>query len=334
MAFNCWGKTRNRNKTVDGASPASESRDDATLETTSVNAVETQDNNAAEDVRDAASENANPVGEETNVGDVASIATAEAAVVVESAEPNAAPESVGETPDLEANENENESQTDAPQTDETAAALNELLEVATALRQDFDVKFKFDKKKEEQVDRLYEECKAYRDDIFWSLKKDLILDVVREIDEIEKRAAFFEKEERTPELCEKLLKFVRDTAENLRFALEQHDVYAYRAPAGSRFDPSRQRALETKPTTDETLDKTVEPLRSGFDYEASDGKKRNVRREIVYVYKYEPPKDDDKTSTDDATEAIEPAAVEEPGGETSAAPVETTASNESETNDR
>ncbi len=331
MLFN-FGKTGNRNKTVDGASPTPDVRDDATLEIVSVDAVETQENNATEDVCDAASENANPVGEETNVGDVASIAAAEAAVVVESAEKNAASESVGETPDVEANENE--SQTDAPKTDETVAALNELLEVATALRQDFDVKFKFDKKKEEQVDRLYEECKAYRDDIFWSLKKDLILDVVREIDEIEKRAAFFEKEERTPELFEKLLKFVRDAAENLRFALEQHDVYAYRAPAGSRFDPSRQRALETKPTTDETLDKTVEPLRSGFDYEASDGKKRNVRREIVYVYKYEPPKDDDKTLTDDATEAIEPAAVEETGGETSAAPVETTASSESETNDR
>ena len=333
MLFN-FGKTGNRNKTVDGASPTPDVRDDAALEIVSVDAVETQENIATEDVCDAASENANPVGEEINVGDVASIATAEAAVVVESAETNAASESVEETSDLEANENENASETSAPKTDETVAALNELLEIATALRQDFDVKFKFDKKKEEQVDRLYEECKAYRDDIFWSLKKDLILDVVREIDEIEKRAAFFEKEERTPELCEKLLKFVRDTAENLRFALEQHDVYAYRAPAGSRFDPSRQRALETKPTTDETLDKTIETLRSGFDYEAPDGKKRNVRREIVYVYKYEPSKEDYKASTDDATEAIEPAAVEETGGETSAAPVETTASNESETNDR
>lgn len=331
MLFN-FGKTGNRNKTVDGASPTPDVRDDATLEIASVDADETQENNATEDVCDAASENVNPVGEEINVGDFEPTAPAEAAVVLESAETNAAPENGEETIDVEANENE--SQTDAPKTDENVAALKELLEIATALRQDFDVKFKFDKKKEEQVDRLYEECKAYRDDIFWSLKKDLILDVVREIDEIEKRAAFFEKEERTPELCEKLLKFVRDTAENLCFALEQHDVYAYRAPAGSRFDPSRQRTLETKPTTDETLDKTVEPLRSGFDYEASDGKKRNVRREIVYVYKYEPPKDDDKASTDETTEAVAPAAVEATGVEASVAPVETTASNESETNDR
>lgn len=331
MLFN-FGKTGNRNKTVDGARPTPEFHDDATIEIASVNADETQENNATEDVRDAAPENANPVVEEINVGDANSTATTEVAVVVESAEKNAASESVEETSDLETNENESE--TSAPKTDETVAALNELLEIATALRQDFDVKFKFDKKKEEQVDRLYEECKAYRDDIFWSLKKDLILDVVREIDEIEKRAAFFESRERTPELCEKLLKFVRDTAENLRFALEQHDVYAYRAPAGTRFDPSRQRALETKPTTDETLDKTVESLRSGFDYEAPDGKKRNVRREIVYVYKYEQPTIGDKASTDETTEAVEPTAVEETGGETSAAPVETTASNESETNDR
>ena len=131
----------------------------------------------------------------------------------------------------------------------------------------------------------------------------MILDVVREIDEIEKRAAFFEKEERTPELCEKLLKFVRDTAENLCFALEQHDVYAYRAPAGSRFEPSRQRALEVKPTNDETLDKTIEPLRQGFDYGAN-GKTRNVRKEIVYVYKYEPPTEPEAPES----QAEEPAA--------------------------
>lgn len=176
--------------------------------------------------------------------------------------------------------------------EENAALLREILDVATTLRQDFDVKFKYDKKKDEQVDRLYEECKAYRDDVFWTLKKDLILDVVCEIDDVEKRAAYFEKCERTPELCEKLLKFVRETAENLCFALEKHDVVAYSAAAGSRFDPSRQRALEIKPTNDETLDKTVAPVRKGFDYEAN-GKTRNVRKEIVYVYKYEPPTEPD-----------------------------------------
>ncbi len=176
MLFN-FGKTGNRNKTVDVASPTPDVRDDATLEIASVDADETQENNATEDVCDAASENVNPVGEEINVGDFEPTAPAEAAVVLESAETNAAPENGEETIDVEANENE--SQTDAPKTDETVAALKELLEIATALRQDFDVKFKFDKKKEEQVDRLYEECKAYRDDIFWSLKKDLILDVVR-----------------------------------------------------------------------------------------------------------------------------------------------------------
>ena len=46
-----FGKTGNRNKTVDGASPAPESRDDATLETTSVDAVETKENNATENSR-------------------------------------------------------------------------------------------------------------------------------------------------------------------------------------------------------------------------------------------------------------------------------------------
>lgn len=300
MLFNS-GKTGNRNKTVDGASSASESRDDATIEIASVDADETQENNATEDVRDAAPESASPVGEETNVGDVESSATATAeATVVESAETNAATERVEETSVVESNESE----TSAPKTDETAAALNVLLEIATALRQDFEVKFKFDKKKDEQVDRLYEECKAYRDDIFWTLKKDLILDVAREIDEIEKRVAYFEKCERTPELCEKLLRFIRETAENLDFALGQHDVVSYVSPVGSRFDPSRQRVLEVKPTNDETLDKTIAPLRKGFDYEAN-GKKRNVRKEIVYVYKYEPPTvvEEEPTSTVEEAEA-------------------------------
>lgn len=290
MLFN-FGKTGNRNKIVDGASPASVSRDDATIEIASVDASETQENNATEDVRDAAPESVNPVGDAEST-----------AAVVESPETNAATERVEETSGVETNENESE--TSAPKTDETAAALNVLLEIATALRQDFEVKFKFDKKKDEQVDRLYEECKAYRDDIFWTLKKDLILDVAREIDEIEKRVAYFEKCERTPELCEKLLRFIRETAENLDFALGQHDVVSYASPVGSRFDPSRQRVLELKPTNDETLDKTIAPLRKGFDYEAN-GKKRNVRKEIVYVYKYEPPTvvEEEPTSTVEEAEA-------------------------------
>lgn len=288
MLFN-FGKTGNRNKIVDGASPASGSRDDATIEIASVDASETQENNATEDVRDAAPESVNPVGDAEST-----------AAVVESAETNAITERVEETSVVESNESE----TSASKTDDTVSPLNELLEIATALRQDFDVKFKFDKKKEEQVDRLYEECKAYRDDIFWSLKKDLILDVAREIDEIEKRVAYFEKCERTPELCEKLLRFIRETAENLDFALGQHDVVSYVSPVGSRFDPSRQRVLELKPTNDETLDKTIAPLRKGFDYEAN-GKKRNVRKEIVYVYKYEPPTvvEEEPTSTVEEAEA-------------------------------
>ena len=213
----------------------------------------------------------------------------ESTLADEQTEENAEVERVEEATDAtepdepEASEVEN----DAASNDKNGALLREILDVASFLRQDFDVKFKYDKKKDEQVDRLYEECKAYRDDVFWALKKDLILDVVREIVDVEKRASFFATREQTPELCEKMLKFVREIAENLRFALEKHDVFSYSSPGGSRFDPARQRALEVKTTNDETLDKTIEPLRQGFDYEGN-GKTRNVRKEIVYVYKYEP----------------------------------------------
>ncbi len=232
----------------------------------------------------AENENASPV--EVGASDVADVSetSEEAASVAET--------SVGET------------NGGAERDEETVAIQREILDVAKTLRQDFDVKFKFDKKKDEQIDRLYEECKAYRDDVFWTLKKDLFLDVAREIDDVEKRAAYFEKCERTPELCEKLLKFAREIAENLRFALEKHDVVAYSATAGSRFDPARQRVLEVKTTNDETLDKTIEPLRKGFDYEAN-GKTRNVRKEIVYVYKYEPPLVADEPSQIGESEATE-----------------------------
>lgn len=241
--------------------------------------------------------------EKTDVCESATAAASETAEVAKSVE-------VAEAIEVaELAESGEEPNASAENGGENGELLREIFDVATALRQDFDVKFKFDKKKDEQVDRLYEECKAYRDDVFWALKKDLILEIICEIDEIEKRASAYESRERTPELCEKMLTFIRDTAENLRVALEKHDVFAYSAPDGSQFDPARQRALGTRTTNDETLDKTVETARFGFDYEAN-GKKRNVRRELVYVYKYEPPTADATESKNDEMESAERPAAE------------------------
>jgi molecular chaperone GrpE (heat shock protein) len=250
---------------------------------------QTSEENVANDVNvevcETSNEKAEPVAESADDGNTRlDDAT--------TAETNATPEPM--EANVEGSSAANETNVVAEKVDECAALLQDVLKTTTTLCNDFEVKIKYDNSKQEQINRLYDECKAYRDDVFWALKKELILDVIAEIDDVEKRAAHFAKlvaqasEGSTSEVCEKLLKFVREIAENLRFTLEKHDVFSYSAPAGSRFDPATQRALETKPTNDETLDKTIEPLRKGFDYEAN-GKKRNLRKEIVYVYKYEPP---------------------------------------------
>ena len=159
----------------------------------------------------------------------------------------------------------------------------------TALAREFSTKLKYDATKQVQIDKLYQENQAYRNDVIEKHKLQLILAVIEQIDDADKQIAHFAKQEESEMNYAKLLRgFCDVTAGFQDMLLERFDVSAFRCEPGTPFDPKRQRALRTSDTSDASLNKIVAAtLRPG--YEKDDGKSVTiVRPEMVEVWRYNP----------------------------------------------
>ena len=177
--------------------------------------------------------------------------------------------------------------------------LEDVVVLLEQLRKDFGRNQTRDAKQQERIDKLYEENAEYKKNLVWSMKKELIESFIAEIDDVEKRWRPSKLDEPIPtdpkELAEqykKLLKYVcRELPENLRFALESHDVFAYSSEDGVEFNPKKQRAIKTTSTDRPELNKTIKSLRPGYDAIVR-GQETNVRPELVEVFKYSGPAPD------------------------------------------
>lgn len=206
---------------------------------------------------------------------------------------------------------------------EWAAELRSAME---ALASDFNSKLKYDAKKQEQIDQLYKENSAFRDDMVEKCKKSLVLTVIEQIDDAEKLIAHFDSTKEDGETkdydsllvkYEKLLKNYRDVACSFRDMLaERFDVSSWKSAPQTPFDPRRQRSLKTTKTPDIALDKTIcETLRFGYQNE----KGQVIRPEMVNVFVYnasmtagqQPMSSETKTPKGADGESVTPKPVEE-----------------------
>ena len=177
--------------------------------------------------------------------------------------------------------------------------LEDVVALLEQLRKDFGRNQTRDAKQQERIDKLHEENAEYKKDLVWSMKKELIESFIAEIDDVEKRWRPSKLDEPIPtdpeELAKqykKLLKYVcRELPENLRFALESRDVFAYSSEDGVEFDPKTQRAIKTTSTDRPELNKTVKSLRSGYKSVVR-GQETIIRPELVEVFKYAGPAPD------------------------------------------
>ncbi len=177
--------------------------------------------------------------------------------------------------------------------------LEDVVALLEQLRKDFGRNQTRDAKQQERIDKLHEENAEYKNDLVWSMKKELIESFIAEIDDVEKRWRPSKLDEPIPtdpeELAKqykKLLKYVcRELPENLRFALESRDVFAYSSEDGVEFDPKTQRAIKTTPIDRPELNKTVKSLRSGYKSVVR-GQETIIRPELVEVFKYSGPAPD------------------------------------------
>lgn len=181
---------------------------------------------------------------------------------------------------------------DAPSASLVAAigmiqSLNEKME---SLAGAFESKLKYDLHKNKIIDDLHQALQLHREGILKKYLHRIIMDVIKIVDDMRKFTSHYANLPPSPEISEKLLKFIDQTAVDLEDLFSWEGVFPFTCE-GRMLDLSRQRVLNKIPTPDPEKDKTIaERLRPGYE---SDGKV--IRPEMVSVFVYQPkstPRDD------------------------------------------
>jgi len=183
-------------------------------------------------------------------------------------------------------EKDEEKQIDTFQSSQKASIVNPELalikELISDLSLQFESKIKYDKHKEEIINKLHSENQAFKNDLY----KKLILPLVNEIIFMLDDYSILFKKHSESEINEvdvpKLLKQFGGISEDLENLLYKNGIDVY-SVEGEQFDSSKQKVIKTIPTDDPLKDKTVcEKLKKGF---VLDGK--IIRMEHVSCFKFE-----------------------------------------------
>jgi molecular chaperone GrpE len=162
---------------------------------------------------------------------------------------------------------------------------NELLEIKTLLvnlSEQFESKLKYDKHKEEIIDKLHAENQAYKNDLFKKIISPFVNEVIFLIDDY---ANLFKKHSGT-DIAEidtvKLLRQFGSISGDLEELLNKNGIESFTV-ADDAVDFAKQKIIKTVSTEIQEKDKTVcERIKKGF---IMDGK--IIRQELVSCYKFE-----------------------------------------------
>ena len=159
-----------------------------------------------------------------------------------------------------------------------------LLKGMSELKQDFDVKIKYDESKEVLITNFHKELQFYRDDFHFRVLKPLFVDLISLYDDLGKFISSIPKDNSpsNPQLIQHLVIF-QDTIEEI---LHRNGVDSFTSEQET-FLSGKQRNTRVIPTSDPALDKHIaKRIRPGFEYNT-----KLLRPEIVETYKYTPPTD-------------------------------------------
>lgn len=162
------------------------------------------------------------------------------------------------------------------------AGLDEIKQLAINLAGQFESKIKYDKHKEEIINKLHAENQQLRNDLYQKLILPLVNEIIMIHDDY--LTLFKKHSEVGPADVDsaKLLKQFGDISPDLENALYKVGVDSFSVD-GDVLDTTRQKVIKTVITDDIAKDKTVcEKIRKGF---VVNGKV--IRMEMVSCYKYE-----------------------------------------------
>ncbi len=148
------------------------------------------------------------------------------------------------------------------------------------LTKEFEERFLYDEKQEKLMDQMHGELQNYRNDLYASLIKPILIDIIEVTDNIRKAGITYAakgKEEAEAAFV------ITDFIEDMHYILNNYGVDIYKATAGEPFIPVRQRILSTIATNNMELNgKVAESKGFGYFY-----KGKALWPEKVTVYKYQ-----------------------------------------------
>ncbi|OQY57019.1 MAG: nucleotide exchange factor GrpE [Candidatus Parabeggiatoa sp. nov. 2] len=161
--------------------------------------------------------------------------------------------------------------------------LDGLTEQLNNLQAEFQGKLKYDQHKEKIIDNLHSELQEYKNDLIKKLQQPMIMDVIHAIDDFNKLTSHYKQKEPADIDPQKLIKLMASIPEDLEHLLYRQGVESF-SSSEPTFNPSRQRAVKTLPTSEPSKDKTIaQTLRNGYEWEG-----KVLRPEMVEVYVYQP----------------------------------------------
>lgn len=166
---------------------------------------------------------------------------------------------------------------------DVAAALEQLersLEDGLAeLQRSFEDKLAYDQAKDQQITRLHDELREHKRDLLAGAKRPLLQGLIRLHDDLGKVVASLRRQPEEEFTPERLFRVLDGFREDLELLLGQNGIETFQVP-GESFDPQRQTALKTEPTTEDEKAGTIAArLRPGF----SEGEAL-LQKERVAVY--------------------------------------------------
>lgn len=140
-------------------------------------------------------------------------------------------------------------------------------------------------KKQEQIDKLHEENRDYKDDLIEQFKRKLVLGIIEQLDASDKQITTFEAKEKSENNYNNLLSAFREVTDDFRDMLQNRfDITPFRSNHGDQFDATRHSVLGRQPSDDKNKDKTISKSKR-HGYTNIDGK--IIRPELVEVYYFD-----------------------------------------------
>ena len=159
--------------------------------------------------------------------------------------------------------------------------LDNFQDYLNILHTEFQGKLKYDQHKEKIIDNLHNELQEHKNDLLKRLLQPMMMDVIQTIDDVNKLIHHYRQKEAAKIEPQKLLELMESIPDDLEHLLYRQGVESFQC-LEPVFNPIRQRAIKTVPTSDQAKDKMIiQSLRNGYEWEG-----KILRPEMVEVYVY------------------------------------------------